>query len=97
MQKLLILLEGGQEGSAISQIAFIGLIFVVFYFFMIRPQMKKQKTEKKFRKNLQKGDKVVTIGGIFGTIISMNEETVTLQVAENIKLKFDKNAIKPVA
>lgn len=68
------------------------LILVVFYFFMIRPQMKKQKELKKFRENLKAGDKVVTIGGIHGKILEMNDATVLIS-SEGSKLRFDKSAI----
>lgn len=68
------------------------LILVVFYFFMIRPQMKKQKELKKFRENLAKGDKVVTIGGLHGTILEVTDNTLLLN-AEGTKLRFEKSAI----
>ena len=68
------------------------LILVVFYFFMIRPQMKKQKELKKFRENLKAGDKVVTIGGIHGKILEMNDATVLIS-SEGSKLRLDKSAI----
>ena len=68
------------------------MILVVFYFFMIRPQMKKQKELKKFRENLSVGDKVVTIGGIHGKILEVNESTVLVN-SEGSKIRFDKSAI----
>ena len=68
------------------------LILVVFYFFMIRPQMKKQKELKKFRENLSVGDKVVTIGGIHGKLLEVNESTVLVN-SEGSKIRFDKSAI----
>lgn len=68
------------------------MILVVFYFFMIRPQMKKQKELKKFRENLNVGDKVVTIGGIHGKILEVNESTVLVN-SEGSKIRFDKSAI----
>jgi preprotein translocase subunit YajC len=75
-----------------QQIIMLVLILVVFYFFMIRPQMKKQKELKKFRENLKAGDKVVTIGGIHGKILEMNDATVLVS-SEGNKLRFDKSAI----
>lgn len=69
------------------------LIFVVFYFFMIRPQTKKAKDAKKFREALQKGTKVVTIGGMHGTIVEVSDKTVLLQVDTNVKLRFEKTSI----
>ena len=70
----------------------LGLMVLIFYFFMIRPQMKKQKELKNFRENLKAGDKVVTIGGIHGKILEVSDTTVLIQ-AEGTKLRFDKSAI----
>ena len=75
-----------------QQLIMLVLILVVFYFFMIRPQMKKQKEQKKFRENLAPGDKVVTIGGIHGKILEINDTTVLLN-SEGSKIRFDKSAI----
>lgn len=69
------------------------LIVIVFYFFMIRPQMKKAKEQKKFVEELKKGDKVITSAGIHGRIIDMNETTVVLEVEGGSKIRFDKSAI----
>ncbi len=71
----------------------MGLIFVVMYFFMIRPQQKKQKDLAKFRNSLEKGDKVVTIGGIYGTVSEVKEKYVLMEVDSNVKLRIDKSAI----
>lgn len=68
------------------------LILVVFYFFMIRPQMKKQKELKKFREGLKVGDKVVTIGGIHGKILEVAESTILI-ATEGGKLRMDKSAV----
>jgi preprotein translocase subunit YajC len=68
------------------------LIMVVFYFFMIRPQMKKQKELKKFRENLAVGDKVVTIGGIHGKILELTDSTVLIS-SEGSKIRLEKSAI----
>jgi len=70
----------------------IVLMIGVFYFFMIRPQMKKQKELKKFRENLATGDKIVTIGGIHGKILEVAESTILIS-SEGTKLRFDKSAI----
>ncbi|MCW8941072.1 MAG: preprotein translocase subunit YajC [Flavobacteriales bacterium] len=70
-----------------------GLIFLVFYFFMIRPQMKKQKDLKKFREALQKGAKIVTIGGIHGKIVEVKDETAIIEVEGGNRLKIEKAAI----
>jgi len=69
------------------------LIIVVFYFFFIRPQMKRSKDQKKFRESLEKGQKVVTIGGIHGKIVEIQETTVSIEVDNNIKLRVEKSAV----
>jgi len=69
------------------------LIVVVFYFFMIRPQMKKQKETKKFRENLQVGDKVITIGGVHGKILEVGDTSVLLSCESSTKIRFEKSAI----
>jgi len=71
----------------------MGLIFVVMYFFMIRPQQKKQKELVKFRSALQKGDKVITAGGIYGVIAEVKEQYVLIEVDNNVKLRVDKSSI----
>ena len=71
----------------------MGLLMVVFYFFMIRPQQKKAKTAKKFREALQKGTRVVTIGGMHGKVDEVDDKTVLLDVDTNVKLRFEKSAI----
>ncbi|MFZ1694717.1 MAG: preprotein translocase subunit YajC [Flavobacteriales bacterium] len=71
----------------------MGLIMVVFWFFMIRPQQKKAKDAKKFREALQKGAKVVTIGGIHGRVVEVNDTTILVEVDNNVKLRFEKSAI----
>jgi len=69
------------------------LIFVVFYFFMIRPQSKRQKEIKKQREAMQVGDKVVTSGGIYGKVKELKETTVIVEIAENVRIKVDKNSV----
>ena len=71
----------------------MGLIFVVMYFFIMRPQQKKQKELANFRNSLNKGDKVMTIGGIYGVIVEVKEQYVLVEVDNNVKLRFDKSAI----
>lgn len=77
----------------LANILFIGAIVLVFYFFMIRPQQKKVSDAKKFRESLTKGMQVVTIGGLHGKLIEVNETTVWLEVDKGLRLKFDKTAI----
>ena len=69
------------------------LIFVVMYFFMIRPQMKKQKQHQSMLQALQKGDKVLTSGGIYGKIVGVKEKSVLVQIADNTKVEISKTAV----
>lgn len=69
------------------------MIFAVMYFFMIRPQIKKQKKEREYRSALQKGDKVITIGGIHGKITDIKEDTVIIEVHGGTTLKVEKTAV----
>ena len=75
----------------------IVLIFVIFWLFFIRPQNKRAKEQQKFRENLKKGDKIVTIGGIHGKIIEVRENTVLVSVDPNASIEFEKSAIIPSA
>ena len=79
-------------GQGIQSILMLGLMVLVFYFFMIRPQMKKQKELKKFREGLKAGDKIVSIGGIHGKILEISDSTVLIQ-SEGTKLRLEKSAV----
>jgi preprotein translocase subunit YajC len=72
------------------------LMFAVFYFLLIRPQQKRQRERNEMLNSLQKGDKVITIGGLHGTIVELTEERVALKVAENVRLTFERSAINAV-
>ena len=76
-----------------QQLLLFGGIAVVFYFFMIRPQQKKQKDQKNFISDIKKGDRIVTIGGVHGRIAEMDDDTITLDVEKGAKIKFEKSAI----
>ena len=89
----IFLMSPGQGGGGIMDFAPLVLIIIVFYFFMIRPQLKKQKDQKKFRESLAKGDKVVTIGGIHGKILEVKENTVVIEAAKELRLTIEKSAI----
>jgi preprotein translocase subunit YajC len=84
--------EGQESGGLLSFLPLV-LIMVVFYFFFIRPQMKKAKDQRVFREALKKGDKVITIGGIHGRIAEVKETTVLLDVEGGNKLLLEKSAI----
>ncbi len=87
----MILLQAA--GSGMSSLIMFGMIFAVMYFFMIRPQIKKQKKEREYRSALQKGDKVITIGGIHGKITDIKEDTVIIEVHGGTTLKVEKTAV----
>ena len=95
-------LQAGGAASASASSSLIGsllpflLIIVIFYFFLIRPQNKKQKETQKMLDALKKGDKVITIGGIHGTVSSVKENTVIVKVDDDCKLEFNRTAISSV-
>jgi preprotein translocase subunit YajC len=93
MNIILMTQPQGQEANPLMSFLPLLLIVVVFYFFMIRPQMKRQKEVRKFRESLSKGDKVVTTGGIYGKIIEVKETTIVLEIAKDVHIKVDKNGI----
>ena len=76
-----------------SSLIFLVVIFVVFYFFFIRPQVKRTKDQKKYRESLQKGQKIITIGGIHGKIVELQDTTVTIEVEGGVKLRIEKSAV----
>ena len=82
-----------QAGSQWSMWIMLALIFVVMWFFMIRPQRKQQKELQNFRDSLKKGDKVVTIGGIYGTVCEIKEGSVLIEVDNNVKIRVSKQAL----
>lgn len=89
--------QGGEGGGGlISTLIMFGAIFLIFYFMIIRPQQKRAKERDKLLSNLEKGDKVVTNGGIHGIIAGLEDKTALLQVSDNVKLKIDRSAITTV-
>ncbi len=82
--------QGGQQPNPYGSLIMLVLIIVIFYFFMIRPQMKKQKEVRKFRDSLQKGDRVLTVGGIYGKIVEVKDTIVMLEIANGVQIKVDK-------
>lgn len=87
---------GGATGGGLMWIFLIAM-FVIMYFFMIRPQNKKQKEIANFRKSLQVNQKVITAGGIHGIIKEINDTDVVLEIASNVKIRIDKNSISAAA
>jgi preprotein translocase subunit YajC len=95
----LVLLQaaaGNSTGSMISTLVTFGLVFVIFYFLIIRPQNKKQKEAKAMIEAVKKGDKVITSAGIHAVVYTVKEKTVILKVDENVKMEFSKSAIASV-
>ncbi|MBN8718888.1 MAG: preprotein translocase subunit YajC [Sediminibacterium magnilacihabitans] len=89
-----LLAANPQQGGGMMQLVLMGGIILVFWLFMIRPQAKKAKDQKKFIDNMQKGDKVVTIAGIHGTVNKINEDnTIQLEVTPGSYLKIEKSSI----
>lgn len=89
-----ILLQAlGGPGNQYQTYIMMGAIALVFYFFMIRPQIKKQKDQKKYVEEMKKGDKVVTTAGIHGKVVEIGDITVVVEVDNGVKIKFDKAAI----
>lgn len=86
-------LGGGGAGSAMVQVAFLAAIFAIFYILLIRPQQKQRKERERMLSVIKRGDRVVTSGGLHGTIVGLNEHTVMLKVGDQVKLEFDRSAI----
>lgn len=96
MFTLLQTASAGNSPSLLVSMAPIAIIFLIFYFLMIRPQNKKQKETEKMISALKKGDKIVTIGGIHGVVSSTKEQTVIVKVDDNAKMEFSRSAIAQV-
>ena len=95
MSSLTVLLQA--QGGDYSFLIMMVAIFAIMYFFMIRPQNKKQKEIQKFRKGLEVGQSVITAGGIYGKIKEIEDNTVVVEIAPSVKIKIDKNSIYPDA
>jgi preprotein translocase subunit YajC len=93
MKYLTILQQQAAGQGNWSFLIMMVLIFVVMWFFLIRPQQKKQKELARFRNELKKGDKVVTVGGIYGVIADLKDKYIIMEVDSNIKLRVDRNCI----
>ncbi|WP_318664419.1 preprotein translocase subunit YajC [Treponema sp.] len=96
MSILNFLQSGTNGGSLTGSLVMIGLMIVIFYFFLIRPQKKQEKETKRMIDALKKGDKIVTIGGIYGTVFSVKDSTVVVKVDDSTKIEFTKTAISRV-
>jgi len=87
--------QGGDAGggSLISTLIMFAAIFAIFYFMIIRPQQKRAKEREKLLSNIEKGDKIVTTGGVHATIVGIEEKTVLIEIAPNVKIKVERSAI----
>jgi len=98
MFQLITLQATGQaQGSGWSSMVMIVLLIAIFYFLMIRPQQKKQKEIKRFREGLQKGDTVISAGGIYGKIKEISDTYIFMSIADGITIKIDKGSVYPSA
>ncbi|MBI4417924.1 MAG: preprotein translocase subunit YajC [Ignavibacteriales bacterium] len=89
--------QQGDGGSGItSTLIMFGLIFLIFYFMIIRPQQKRQKERQKMLDGIKKGDKVITGGGVHGTVVGIEEKTVLVQIADNVKVKVERGSVSAV-
>jgi len=88
--------QGQGGGGFISTLFMFSLIILIFYFMILRPQQKRSKERQKLLGGVKKGDKIVTIGGLHGSVIGVDEKTLLVQVADNVKLKFEKSAVSTI-
>lgn len=79
--------------SPLVQLFPLVLIFVIFYFLLIRPQKQKEKEHQKMIAGINKNDEIVTLGGIHGTVVSVKEKTLTLRIDENVKMEIEKSSV----
>ena len=84
---------GGQGAGNYMSLIFIAAVFAIFYFILIRPQQKRAKQHKTFLENLKKGDKIITSGGLYGTITGISDDSVTIEIAEKVRVKVDKGTV----
>jgi preprotein translocase subunit YajC len=84
---------GGQGGSQYMSIVMLVAIVGIFYFLMIRPQQKRAKEHKNFLENLKKGDKIITSGGLYGTITGITDDAITIEIAEKVRVKVEKGTV----
>jgi preprotein translocase subunit YajC len=95
MQTLLILLQASQGDGGLGMILMLVAMFAIMYFFMIRPQQKKQKEIQKFRNSIEKGQEIVTAGGIYGVVRDVDEvnSVLTVEIANGVRVRVDRNSV----
>ena len=94
MLNLILQANPQAQGSSLSMWIMLALIFLVMWFFMIRPQRKQQKELEAMRNSLKKGDNIITAGGIYGIVAEVDERTVLMKVDDNVKIRVDKTSIQ---
>ena len=97
-ETLLFMAPAGQEGGAglVGNLVLFGTIIAIFYFMIIRPQQKRAKEREAMLNSVKKGDKIVTSGGIHGTVMGLEEKTLLVQIADNVKVKVDRGSIASI-
>jgi len=88
-----ILAAQAAQGGGMSMIIMMVAIFAIMWFFMIKPQQKKQKEIRKFRESLEKGKRVITAGGIIGKIVSLEDRWILLEIADGVRIRIDKGSV----
>ncbi len=88
--------SNGGSSNPMMTFVMLGAMILIFWLFILRPQQKKQKDRQKLLESVRKGDKIVTIGGIYGTVVGVEEKTLLIQIADNVKVKYDKSAISTI-
>src|SRR5438876_6718265 len=83
----------GGSSALVTQLLFFAAIFAIFYFLLIRPQQKQKRDRQSMLSSVKKGDRVVTTSGLHGTVVALNEHTVTLKVADSVRLDFDRSSL----
>jgi preprotein translocase subunit YajC len=83
----------GGSGAMMTQIVFFAAIFAIFYFLLIRPQQKQKRDREQMLATLKRGDRIVTTSGLHGTVTGLGEHTVTVRVADQVKLEFDRSSV----
>ena len=84
---------GSGQSQAVVQILFLAALFAIFYFLLIRPQQRQRRDREAMLNAVKRGDKVVTSGGLHGTVVGLSEHTVVLKVTDQVKLEFERSAI----
>jgi len=87
---------GGGESGLMTTVIMFALIIGIFYFLILRPQHRRQKEREKLLASVKKGDKIITAGGLHGTIAGLDDKTLLIQVADNVKMKFERSAVATI-